>query len=87
MSRAAAIGVDAGSTTCKAVLVDGDGRLLAHRLEPADPRIEAQAERLMAFIAQLRRSPIAIRTDAANAQHYEVPAEFYRLASISTVLR
>jgi cyclopropane-fatty-acyl-phospholipid synthase len=29
------------------------------------------------FIEQLRGSPVAIRTDAANAQHYEVPAEFY----------
>jgi cyclopropane-fatty-acyl-phospholipid synthase len=33
----------------------------------------------MQFIAQLRQSPIAIRPDAANAQHYEVPAEFFRL--------
>lgn len=37
-----------------------------------------QAERLMQFIAQLRQSPVAIRPDAANAQHYEVPAEFFR---------
>jgi cyclopropane-fatty-acyl-phospholipid synthase len=33
----------------------------------------------MRFIAQLRQSPIAIRTDAANAQHYEVPTDFYRM--------
>jgi cyclopropane-fatty-acyl-phospholipid synthase len=39
----------------------------------------AQAERLMRFLAQLRQSPIAIRPDAANAQHYEVPADFFRL--------
>jgi cyclopropane-fatty-acyl-phospholipid synthase len=39
----------------------------------------AQAKRLMQFIDQLRKSPIAIRTEAANAQHYEVPTEFYRL--------
>jgi cyclopropane-fatty-acyl-phospholipid synthase len=37
-----------------------------------------QAERLIEFIGQLRQSPIAIRTDAANAQHYEVPAAFYQ---------
>ena len=37
-----------------------------------------QAERLMQFLAQLRQSPIAIRPDAANAQHYEVPAGFFR---------
>ncbi len=39
---------------------------------------EELAERLMQFVAQLRQSPIAIRPDAANAQHYEVPAEFFR---------
>ncbi|MCV6604629.1 MAG: cyclopropane-fatty-acyl-phospholipid synthase family protein [Porticoccaceae bacterium] len=32
------------------------------------------------YIQQLRSSPIAIETDAANEQHYEVPAQFYRLA-------
>jgi cyclopropane-fatty-acyl-phospholipid synthase len=37
-----------------------------------------QAERLMQFVVQLRQSPVAIRPDAANAQHYEVPAEFFR---------
>ena len=37
-----------------------------------------QAERLMQFVEQLRRSPVAIRPDAANAQHYEVPADFFR---------
>ena len=57
----------------------GIRRLLAGRLReenaggPAD-----QAERLMRFIAEMRRSPVAIHTDAANAQHYEVPAAFYR---------
>ncbi len=57
----------------------GIRRLLAARLrEESRGGPEAQAERLMGFIEQLRRSPIAIRTDAANAQHYEVPAEFYR---------
>jgi len=29
------------------------------------------------FVAELRRSDIAIATDAANAQHYEVPAAFF----------
>jgi predicted CoA-substrate-specific enzyme activase len=42
-----AYGVDVGSTTCKAVAVDGGGRLLASRLEPTDPRIEPQVERLL----------------------------------------
>jgi cyclopropane-fatty-acyl-phospholipid synthase len=30
-----------------------------------------------AFVAQLRASDVAIETDAANTQHYEVPAEFF----------
>ncbi|MFZ1086006.1 MAG: cyclopropane-fatty-acyl-phospholipid synthase family protein [Terracidiphilus sp.] len=38
----------------------------------------AQAERFMQFVAQLRQSPVAIRADAANEQHYEIPAEFFR---------
>jgi predicted CoA-substrate-specific enzyme activase len=48
---AAAIGVDAGSATCKAVAIDGGGRILARRLEPAHPRVDEQAAR---FIAELR---------------------------------
>ncbi len=57
----------------------GIRRLLAARLrEESQPGPEAQAERLMRFIELLRRSPVAIGTGAANAQHYEVPAGFYR---------
>lgn len=57
----------------------GIRRLVSARLREEEPRGPAeQAERLTAFIEQLRRSPIAIRPDAANAQHYEVPAEFFR---------
>ena len=57
----------------------GIRRLLAARLrEESQGGPEAQAERLMQFVEQLRRSPVAIRTDAANAQHYEVPAAFYQ---------
>lgn len=29
------------------------------------------------FIKQLRESPVAIETDKANEQHYEVPTEFF----------
>ncbi len=58
----------------------GIRRLLRQRLH--DERaggVEAQAERLRAFVTELRRSPVAIETAAANAQHYEVPARFYEL--------
>jgi cyclopropane-fatty-acyl-phospholipid synthase len=58
----------------------GIRRLLAERLreeDKGDP--EAQQAHLMELVEQLRRSPIAVHTDAANAQHYEVPSEFYHL--------
>ena len=45
---AAALGIDAGSTTCKAVAVDASGRIVARRLEPASPRIDEQAARILA---------------------------------------
>jgi cyclopropane-fatty-acyl-phospholipid synthase len=38
---------------------------------------EADQARLLRWIEQLRRSPIAIETRAANVQHYEVPSEFF----------
>jgi cyclopropane-fatty-acyl-phospholipid synthase len=42
--------------------------------------IEQQNARQQMLLDNLRQSPIAIETDAANAQHYEVPAAFYQLA-------
>ncbi len=57
----------------------GIRRLVSARLHKEQQGSPAeQAERLMKFVAQLRQSPVAIRPDAANAQHYEVPAEFFR---------
>jgi hypothetical protein len=35
----------------------------------------AQSEALSAFIEELKRSPIAIKTADANEQHYEVPTQ------------
>ncbi|MFZ9994984.1 MAG: SAM-dependent methyltransferase, partial [Steroidobacteraceae bacterium] len=52
--------------------------LLAQRLreeDRGDP--EVQQAHLMRMVQQLRSSPIAIHTEAANEQHYEVPTEFY----------
>jgi cyclopropane-fatty-acyl-phospholipid synthase len=40
---------------------------------------EAMEARLGEWVRTLRRSPIAVDTRAANEQHYEVPAGFYRL--------
>ncbi len=50
--KAAAVGVDVGSTTCKAVAIDAEGRIVARRLEPTHPRIEPQVERLLADLSR-----------------------------------
>jgi cyclopropane-fatty-acyl-phospholipid synthase len=48
-------------------------RLRSERVADAD-----QARRkLQAFVDRMRAEPIAIETDAANQQHYELPAEFF----------
>lgn len=55
-------------------------RLLAQRLREEDRgNVEAQQSHLMQLIGQLKASPIAIETDSANEQHYEVPSRFYQL--------
>jgi cyclopropane-fatty-acyl-phospholipid synthase len=55
-------------------------RFLAQRLRDEDKgSVEAQQRHLMQFIGQLKASPIAMNTAEANAQHYEVPTQFYRL--------
>lgn len=56
----------------------GIRRRLAQTLrEVIHPTAEAQRAALMSHIAGLKQSPVAIHTDAANEQHYEVPAGFY----------
>jgi len=57
-------------------------RLLKERLRQEGKKgsPEAQQAHLMGLIAQLKASPIAIETDAANRQHYEVAARFYELS-------
>ena len=58
----------------------GIRRLLAQRLREEDQgSAEAQRAHLQTLIEELRRSPIAIETAAANEQHYEVPTRFYQL--------
>ena len=37
------------------------------------------AERYRKLLGELRESPIALASDEANAQHYDVPVEFFRL--------
>jgi len=57
----------------------GIRRLLKSRLkmEMKGSR-EEQLEALYRFVGMMERSPVAVATDTANEQHYEVPAEFFR---------
>ena len=59
----------------------GIRRLLRQRIREltfASP--EARQKALTAFIDMTRSSPIAVHTNDANAQHYEVPAAFFKQA-------
>ena len=61
-----------------ALLRAGIRRMCAQRLRDehaGDP--DAAARRNAALIAELRESPVAIHTDAANRQHYELPPGFF----------
>ncbi len=61
------------------LLTAGIRALLRLRLrEQSAASIEQQQEKLECFIELLCRSPIAIQTEAANQQHYEVPPELFR---------
>ena len=58
----------------------GMRQLMSVRLkEEAAGDGEARSQRFNAFLDNLRSSPIAINTQDANVQHYEVPAEFFHL--------
>ena len=58
----------------------GIRRLLAQTLrEKTLPSIDAQRAAILTHVDQLKQSPIAVQTLAANQQHYEVPTRFYEL--------
>ena len=58
----------------------GIRRLSAQRLRDEGAHdLEAADQRFRRLLDELRRSPIAIETAAANDQHYEVPARFFEL--------
>ncbi len=57
----------------------GVRRLLAERLRVAEASDDqTRAAAMVRLEAELRHSPIALQTQAANAQHYEVPASFFQ---------
>ncbi|REJ89914.1 MAG: class I SAM-dependent methyltransferase [Planctomycetota bacterium] len=56
----------------------GIRRLLRQRLRSMESdSCEVRQARLREFLTECRRSPIAVVPDAANEQHYEVPADFF----------
>lgn len=76
--------IDLDSLLQRGILPDvmlrlGIRRLLAATLTvKCAGSVEDRQARLMAHIAGLRESPIAIQTRDANEQHYEVPTTFYQ---------
>ncbi len=62
-----------------AVVRRGINSLLGRRLSGMPGDCEAQAEWTERFVRALREAPIALLPEAANEQHYEVPAAFFEL--------
>jgi len=61
------------------VLRRGIRLLIKHRLKEihaTDPELMASDQ--FKFIQQMNKSPIALLTEKANEQHYEIPAHFYQ---------
>ena len=58
----------------------GMRKLISQRLtDPESVDGEKRSRRYNQWLDELRSSPIAIETKAANQQHYEVPADFFNL--------
>ncbi|KAL4531491.1 hypothetical protein Ndes2526B_g04396 [Nannochloris sp. 'desiccata'] len=52
--------------------------LLAQRAKESTPGSgEEFQEKMQAFVEELKNMPVAVETDAANEQHYEVPTEYF----------
>ena len=61
-----------------AVVRSGIRRLCERRLRDIEAHdAQAAARRTEAFVAAMQAAPIALVPELANAQHYEVPAEFF----------
>ncbi|WP_018879534.1 cyclopropane-fatty-acyl-phospholipid synthase family protein [Thioalkalivibrio sp. ALE9] len=55
----------------------GIRRLLAERLRESGAPAEEAMERRYALIEAMRKAPVALSTEVANEQHYEVPTEYF----------
>ena len=51
---------------------------MAFRFQESPDGVAAQ-KYIMDFVKELKSMPVAIETDAANEQHYEVPTEYFLL--------
>jgi cyclopropane-fatty-acyl-phospholipid synthase len=59
----------------------GIRHMLAGKIrEETRANAEEQQAALLAHVEELKQSPIAVQTGAANEQHYEVPTRFFQLA-------
>lgn len=62
-----------------AALRAGIRRLCRNRIRAVSAgNCETRRQAQVDFIRMMRDSPVAVHTDKANEQHYEVPAEFYQ---------
>lgn len=74
------LGLAERGTLPDALIRAGIRRLCAKRLaEEGGDGLTAVAARYQSRIDALRQSPVAVHTDAANGQHYELPARFFEL--------
>jgi cyclopropane-fatty-acyl-phospholipid synthase len=62
-----------------AVVRFGIRQLLRERLRDAGREVEAAMEQRQALLEAMRVAPVALSTEVANEQHYEVPADYFRL--------
>jgi len=60
-------------------------QLRAHLAELSSASCEEQLSHKMDVVDSLTHMPVAVETDAANRQHYEVPAKFYDLCLVRSV--
>jgi cyclopropane-fatty-acyl-phospholipid synthase len=75
-----AIRLAEGGALPDAAIRVGIRRLLRERAASlAVGGVEAQQEREQVFVERLRQAPLAVEQRAANAQHYEVPTDFFGL--------
>ena len=60
------MGVDVGSTTWKAVVIDGEGTVLASRVEPGEPNVDEQTRRVLRELRQATGAPETVPTGATG---------------------